>query len=126
MISAVILSSCKKDSNSTSSVTQIVTTGSWRITTFIEASEDKTSDFTGYTFSFNSNGQLAATLSGANTTGIWGWDDSNSKFHISIGSSKPLLSLTDDWVVLEKTETLVRLKNDNPAKNELLSFTRNY
>jgi hypothetical protein len=120
-------SSCKKDDNSSSTpgVVQIVTTGSWSITYFVESSENKTADFAGYTFSFNSNGQLTATLSGANTTGTWGWDDSSSKFHITMGSSKPLSDLTDDWLVLEKTETLIRLKNDNAAKNELLTFSRN-
>ena len=123
----VAFSSCKKDDNSspTTGVVQIVTTGTWRITYFMESTEDKTSDFSGYTFSFNSNSVLTATLSGANTNGTWGWDDSSSKFHISIGSSKPFSDLTDDWLILEKTETILRLKNDNAAKNELLTFSRN-
>jgi hypothetical protein len=126
LISIVSLSSCEKDKSSTSSsVTQIVTTGTWRVSYFIESNEDKTGDFSGYTFTFNSNGQLIATLSGANTTGSWGWDDSSSKMNISIGSSKPLSDLTDDWLVVEKTETLIKLKNDNPSKYELLNFSRN-
>ena len=127
IISLAAISSCKKDDSTdpTSNIVQIVTTGTWRITYFVEPNEDKTNDFTGYTFSFNSNGQLIATLSGVNTTGSWAWDDSSSKFHISIGNSKPLSDLTDDWLILEKTENLIRLKNDNPTKNELLNFTRN-
>lgn len=126
LISLVTLSSCKKDDNgSSSSVDQIVTTGSWRVSYFVESNEDNTSDFSGYAFSFNSNGDLVATQSGVNTTGSWGWHDSSGKFNISIGSNKPLSDLTDDWLVLEKTETLIRLKNDNTTKDELLNFTRN-
>ncbi|MCX6307200.1 MAG: hypothetical protein NT040_19720 [Bacteroidetes bacterium] len=127
IISLFALSACKKDANpaAPSGVVQVVTTGTWRVTYFIEASEDKTSDFTSYTFSFNSNGILTASLSGTNTTGSWGWDDNSSKLHISIGNSNPLSGLTGDWLIIEKTETLIMLKNDNAAKNELLTFTRN-
>jgi len=127
IISLTALSSCKKDdsTNSTTSVDQIVTTGTWRVSYFVESTEDKTSDFTGYTFSFNTNGELVALNSGVNTTGNWGWDDSSSKFHISIGTNKPLSDLTDDWLILEKTTSLIKLKDDNPTKNELLNFSRN-
>ena len=123
----VTFDSCKKDDNtsSTPGVVQIVTNGTWRITNFVESTENKTADFAGYTFSFNSNGQLIALLSGVNTTGSWGWDDSNTKFHISIGSIKPLSDLTGDWLILEKSETLISLKNDNSAKNEQVAFARN-
>lgn len=126
VLSLMLLSSCKKDdpADTSTSVVQIVTTGSWRIASFSETDEDKTSDFSGYSFSFNSNGQLTASHSSGNTTGSWGWDDSSSKFIISIGVSKPLSELSDDWIILEKTENLVRLKNDNTLKNELLTFTR--
>jgi len=127
IISLTALSSCKKDdsTNSTTSVDQIVTTGIWRVSYFAESNEDKTSDFTGYTFSFNSNGELVASNSGINATGTWGWDDSSNKLHISIGTSKPLSDLTDDWLILEKTASLIKLKNDNSSKNELLNFSRN-
>ena len=127
ILTLVALSSCKKDDNSgsTQDIVQVVTSGTWRITSFVESSENKTADFAGYTFSFESNSQLIASLSGTNTIGSWRWDDGSSKFHISIGNGTPLSDFTDDWLILEKTETLIRLKNDNAAKNEFLNFTRN-
>ncbi len=124
IISLLVLSSCKKE-NTGSGIDQVVTTGTWTVTYFVESNETKTSDFSGYTFGFSSSGQMTASKSGVNTTGTWGWDDSSSKFHISIGSSKPLSDLTDDWLVLEKTDNLIKLKNDNPSKYELLNFARN-
>jgi hypothetical protein len=127
VVGLLIVGSCKKDDNAgnNSDVPQIVSTGTWRVSLFTEPGEDKTSDFTGYTFTFTSGGPLMAASAGTTTTGTWGWDDSSNKLLLSIGTVKPLLDLTDDWIVLEKTETLLRLRNDNTTKEELLTFSRN-
>lgn len=120
ILTLVAFSSCKKDVNSspTQGVVQIGTSGTCRINNFVESIENKTADFASYEFCFNSNGQLIAVILGVNTTGIRGWEDSSSKFHISIGNIKPTSELTDDWLIHEKTETLIGLNNDAPTKNE--------
>ncbi|TBM98382.1 hypothetical protein EYD45_16525, partial [Hyunsoonleella flava] len=52
-------------------VENTVESGTWRITNFIDSGENETSDFTGYNFSFNSDGSLVATNGTDTLTGTW-------------------------------------------------------
>jgi len=54
-----------------------VQTGTWRITNFIDSGVDETNHFTGYNFTFGSNGTLTAS-NGSNTySGTWSITDRN-------------------------------------------------
>jgi hypothetical protein len=127
---ATMIVSCKKDDNSTPSTpatntTTIITSGSWRVSFYHESNDDHTSNYNGYTFTFNSNGTMTATNSGGTTNGTWSNDDSQNEFHISIGSSSPLSDLSNGWLIISKTSTEIDLKDDNSSHNEELHFTKN-
>ncbi|MEO8146343.1 MAG: hypothetical protein ABI723_01835 [Bacteroidia bacterium] len=125
-LSASFFTSCKKDDNSsTLSTNTIVTSGSWRVTYYHEINDDHTSDFNGYTFIFNSNGTIAATNSSGTTNGSWSSDDSNNEVHIDLGNIDPLKELSKGWLVISKTETEIKLQDDNSAHTEELHFTKN-
>lgn len=99
----------------------------WRITLFSETSENKTSHYAGYTFSFAANGTITATNSSAAISGTWRQyqDDGVTKFAISLASAdKDLQELNDDWVIVSKSDNFLSLKDDNSAKNELLQFSK--
>ena len=76
MLSFSLMSStCSADdddlnlNDNSAEITQIKTTaqsGTWQITSFIDSGIDETNHFTGYSFTFNSNGTLTAT-NGSNT-----------------------------------------------------------
>jgi hypothetical protein len=61
-------------------MTDDVTSGSWVITNFIDSDKNETANFTGYGFTFNSDGSLIADNGANNVTGTWSItidDDSN-------------------------------------------------
>jgi hypothetical protein len=129
IITAVFTSSCKKSddnsSGSTPSVSGTITTGSWRVSYYHESNSDHTSNFNGYTFTFNNNGTMAATNSSGTTNGTWNKDDSSNELHLSIGNSSPLNDLSNGWVIISNSSNEIDLKDDNSSHNEELHFTKN-
>lgn len=129
VIIAVFAVSCEKSDSSSTDTGQIVTSGTWRVTLFTDSGNNETADFNGYTFTFSDGGTLTAIKSGVSKTGTWSVSSSSNKFNIDLGpkidTNKPLGELTDDWKILSKSATEIRLTDDNPASNEFLTFTKN-
>src|SRR5690242_7462186 len=130
------LASCTKNNDdnggSNGSATQaasVATSGDWRVTLFTDSGNDETSNFGGYTFTFNANGTVTATKGSTVKTGTWSVSSSSNKFIIDLGvksdSNKPLGELTDDWRVLSSSATQIRLGDDNASSGESLTFTKN-
>jgi hypothetical protein len=103
--------------------------GSWKVTLFSERGENNTNDFSGYIFTFNSNGTAVAAKAGVEKTGSWRFGNSNSRYNIDFGAkgdgNKPLGELTDDWVIVSISDAQIRLKDDNDNSQEQLVFTKN-
>ena len=121
------ITSCKKDDsiNVNPNATAIVTSGTWSVSSYKETSEDHTDDFAGYTFTFDSNGQMTATISGVTTTGSWKIDDdSENELHIDLGNNSPLDKLSKGWIIVSITDTEISLEDDNSSNNEVLQFTK--
>lgn len=125
----VFVSSCDPANGIDPTTSQIVASGNWRVTLFTDSGNDETSDFSGYTFTFNSSGILTVVKNGLTTNGTWNASNSSNKFNIDLGpkivSNKPLGELTNDWKIISKTETLIKLTDDNATSNEFLTFTKN-
>lgn len=132
---------CTKSSTSGSGVHTIaniintVNTGTWKITYFMDKTEDKTGNFTGYNFTFGGSNVLTATNGTNNYTGTWSVTDSNSSddsiddldFNISFSSPDNFTDLTDDWEVLEHTSSKIRLRDVSGGSGEThyLTFEKN-
>ncbi|MCS6992180.1 MAG: META domain-containing protein [Chitinophagales bacterium] len=111
---AAFLGACKKDDDgSASEVSQTVQNGQWRITKFIEDSVDHTSDFSGYVFTFNANGTVTATNGSNTVSGTWGTrnDSGKTKFDLYFSSPYEFEEISEDWVVLSFTSTLIDLEH---------------
>lgn len=121
--------SCSRSNDETPSAGDVVTEGNWRVTLFTDSGNNETSDFNGYSFSFNSNGSLVASSSSHNKSGTWNIDNSSNKFNINLGpkddTNKPFGELTDDWKIISITTSEIKLTDDNPASEEFLTFTKN-
>lgn len=121
--------SCSRSNDETPSAGDVVTEGNWRVTLFTDSGNNETSDFNGYSFSFNSNGSLVASSSSHNKSGTWNIDNSSNKFNINLGPkddiNKPFGELTDDWKIISITTSEIKLTDDNPASEEFLTFTKN-
>lgn len=126
---AVNTMSCDRSNAVDPTTSQIVSSGTWRVTLFTDSGNDETSDFAGYSFTFNSGGVLNAVKNGITTNGTWSINTSSNKFIIDLGpkvvSNKPLGELTDDWKILSNTTTEIRLTDDNAVSSEFVTFTKN-
>ena len=55
-----------------------VQTDSWHITSFMDSGVDETNEYTGYSFTFNSNGTLEASNGSESVNGTWSVTDDNN------------------------------------------------
>jgi hypothetical protein len=85
--------------------------GKWIVTLFQEDASVQTSEFTGYTFTFNAGNKVTATKGNITTEGNWGYgnDDSKNKLIMSFTGLKPLSELSEDWVIVEQNAKKLRL-----------------
>lgn len=136
------ISSCSNDDDSTDDsssnqdmVENTIQTGNWRVTKFIDSGDDETSNFSGYTFTFNSDNTLIAT-NGANThNGTWSITDSNSgddslddlHFNIFFATPADFEELTDDWDMLSRTDSKIELIDISGGNGgiDYLTFEKN-
>lgn len=132
LVVLLLNSSCSKSGSSSlvNNVTPIVTKGTWQVFLFSEKGVNETTDFSGYSFTFQTDGKLMVQKGGATVKqGNWTEDNSSGKLIITLGvkdnTNKPLGQLTDDWFLTSKSDTKISLTDDNPARNEILEFTKN-
>ncbi|WP_320814934.1 hypothetical protein [Flavobacterium sp.] len=135
------LSMCSNDDNPSSStnnptdVINIVNTGTWRVTYYYDTDHEETSSFNGYNFTFGANNVLTASSGTNNYTGTWSVTDSNSNddsisdldFNIAFSSPLQFEELTDDWEIIEKSTTMIKLKDVSGGNGgtDYLTFTKN-
>ncbi len=106
--------------------------GSWRITRFVDDGEDVTSAFDGFVFTFNANGTVTSDNGANSFNGTWqielddddDIDDTDDlEFVITFSTSNDDFDdLTEDWDVLEFSDTRIRLADDDA--DDLLTFER--
>ena len=99
----------------------IVESGTWRITSFIDSGIDETNHFTGYSFTFNSNGTLTASNGSNTVSGTWSVTDSsnsnddsnnNSDIDFNIFFASPANfndDLTEDWEIVTRSASKIEL-----------------
>jgi hypothetical protein len=125
---SIVFSGCTKE-DSPASVVDAITNGTWKVSHFSERTNNETDDFSGYVFTFQTNGKVLAAKNGVIKEGNWSESRSSQKLVIDLGvksdANKPLGELSDDWVITSKTATKINLTDDNSSSNELLEFTKN-
>lgn len=128
--------SCSSDDDNNSSgtptqITNTITSGTWRITNFMEDDVDETSNFTGYNFTFTDANTVTAT-NGTNTyNGIWSVDDDDSSddidFDLVFTTPDDFTELSEDWDILSRTSSKLRLKHVSGGDGSVdyLTFEKN-
>jgi hypothetical protein len=133
----VVLSvACKNDNTTNSNQSKAESTaksGTWRITYYFNSDLEETQNFTGYNFTFGSS--LTATNGTNNYTGTWSITDSNSNddtmddLHFNIAFSTPpaFQELSNDWHILEVTDTKIKLTDVSGGNGgtDYLTFEKN-
>ncbi|MDD3005353.1 hypothetical protein [Flavobacterium sp.] len=104
-----------------------IQTGTWRVTYFFDTT-NKTANYQGYNFTFNPNGTIAVSSGNATFSGQWEAyvDDNEDTLEIEFSSSQ-LEKLSDDWEIIEYSETQIRMKDVSGGNGEtdFLTLTRN-
>lgn len=115
--------------------------GSWSITKFEEDGRDETSDYSGYSFTFNSDGSLTASNGQNTVTGTWSvtLDSSNSSdddsdddsddvdFNIFFVSPADFEELSDDWDIISRSDNRIQLIDISGGNGgtDYLTFQKN-
>jgi hypothetical protein len=134
----LVTTACKNDSETDVNQTKVidtVTAGTWRITYYYDTDKEETTTYIGYNFTFGSTGQLTTT-NGTNTyTGTWSITDSNSNddtmddldFNILFTAPPAFEELSDDWDILEVTDTKIKLVDISGGSGgtDYLTFEKN-
>lgn len=120
--------SCKKDDNSSSPSSSMVTQGQWKVTLFSENGVVETSKFSNYVFTFNSNGTVSAVRSGSTVNGSWsdGNDDSQKKLNMNFASPVDFTEISDDWHILQESSSKIELEDVSGGNGgtDLLTFEK--
>lgn len=122
----VFAAACKKDDDGMAGeVSQTVKNGQWRVTLFLEDTVDHTSHFTGYVFTFNNDGTVAATNGSITVSGTWNTrnDSGKTKFDLYFSSPSEFEDLSEDWVVLTYTSTKIDLEHVSGSSGEVDRLT---
>lgn len=149
---AISLMACSKEESNTaivdngSSAEQVTATaqsGSWRITYFWDTDKDETNHFTGYVFTFNTDGTLVAVKGNTTVNGTWSVtddsgnsssdDDGNSTndddFNIlfSVPATSDFDDLNDDWDIISVTANKIELTDVSGGNGgtDFLTFEKN-
>jgi hypothetical protein len=133
LIGLLVFSACKKDDKNSSvtvaSINSTVVSGNWRVTYYYDTDHEETSSFSGYSFVFGSNGVITATKGATVVTGAWssGNDDSHVKLILAFSSPSSFAEISDDWHVIERTDTKIRLQDVSGGNGgtDYLTFERN-
>jgi len=124
---------CEKDKSTTdpsnSSSSEIVGQGTWKVTLYNDSGNEETQNFAGYNFTFDSNGTIAAVKNASTVNGTWntGADDSQNKLILDFGTAVQFSELNEDWLILEKTASKIRLEHVSGGNGgtDLLTFEKN-
>ena len=96
-------------------IQDIAQNSTWRVTYFFDTDHEETNNFSGYSFSFNVDGTIAATNGSTTVNGTWSIDDGSSSsdddhhFNINFTSPSDFEELSDDWEIISASTTKIEL-----------------
>lgn len=99
----------------------------WRVSYFWDKDKDETSDFAGFAFTFEADGDfIVQQPGGGGFFGTWSQysDDGFPRLEIRLTGNQDLEELSDDWIVVSSSDSLIELRDDNDTELEKLHFAR--
>ena len=108
-----------------------VSSGMWVVTFYFDTDHEETNNFSTYGFSFNTTGSMSATNGVDTYNGTWSVTNSSSNngdihFNIMFSSHPDFIEISDDWKVLEYSNTKVELTDVSGGNGgvDFLTFER--
>lgn len=145
IVASLFISACSNDEDdndmdavqTVSDIQTKVVTGDWMISSYVDSGVDETSDYAGYTFTFNNDGIVSASSTAEMLTGAWSvqmdssMDDSSDSdvdftLFFGVPDTHDFDDLSDDWDVVSYTATMLSLRDVSGGSGEIdtLVFTR--
>ena len=127
-IATLLFTACTKNATTPDNNSSTVVTGSFTITKLTDrnTNEDKTANFSGYTFTFSDNGKITALKNNASSSGTYtkkpAHEGEAAKLIISFNDA-PLNELNKSWQIDLISDTSIHLSDDDVSSNEVLEFT---
>lgn len=138
----VFVVSCSDDDNDGNGSEQTkdriednLSSGTWRISKFIDSGDDETADFNGFDFAFGENGVLTADNGNTEYTGTWSItksssDDNSSndlELNIFFDLTNQFEDLNDDWDFISESATRIELIDVSGGNGgtDYLTFQKN-
>ncbi len=84
--------------------------GLWVVGSYTEDSDNQSSNYSGYTLNFNSDGTVVAD-NGSAINGTWGPQNSESELFFNFGTTGPFDEFNDTWDVISVSDTQVELQD---------------
>lgn len=97
-------------SGNTGTLATTLTDGLWVVGSYTEDSDDQTSNYSGYTLNFESNGTVTAD-NGTVINGTWAPQNSDSELMMDFGNIVPWDEFNDTWDVISVTDTQVEVRD---------------
>lgn len=122
----ILGSACSDDNGNNLSVTvegvkDVVQSGTWRITKFVDSGKDETSYFNGYSFTFSTDFKVVATNGSATVNGAWYIDLDDDlddiDFVIQMVAVNKFAELNEDWDIVRLTSSKLELKDDDSSNS---------
>ncbi len=126
LAASTILASCSgafvEDNGGLDRVSDTITQGTWKVTTYLDNNLDLTNDFATYTFEFNRNGNVTATSNGVTTTGSWIENPYDNHVMLNFSNANATLSrINDEWNISSQNIKAVNFITSTP---EVLGITQ--
>ena len=122
LLSMGMIISCSKDDETKveekitvadmSEIKATVESGDWRITNYSDTDNDETTNYVGYSFTFNSDGTLGATDGNTSVSGAWSMTTSDVDeldFNIFFTTPDIFEVLADDWEIKKYSSSKIEL-----------------
>src|SRR5450432_2614843 len=114
------LTSCKKfiQQQEKNAVLQIMTTGVWYVSGYLQNDSDITSSFSGYLFKFDANGTVTGTINTVSTIGAWSADVSAQSISSDFPAAPdPLKELNETWKITDSGTNYVVANSSDSTNN---------
>lgn len=117
---------CDEDVVDDSNFITLLISGPWQVDSFIDDGSNRTSELTGYAFTFNSDKSVEAVKTTTTIPGIWetNGDSGELELLLSMSGNDPFDDISEDWMVKDFTSTTIRLEKGDADDIKILVFKK--
>ncbi len=119
-----VIDDCDDDGSGDVLLSEVIVTGTWKISNFTDGNEDETYEYNGYVFTFSANGTSIAVRNATIINGNWASyiDDGYAKLQLSfLGDA--LEEIEDDWRVIEFNDSTIKLRHVSGGNGDISYLT---